>query len=440
MTWTTFHLEVTTPLFNGGPDLTGGAGASGGGDGSGGAADVAAGIRVPSIRGAMRFWFRALAGMALGPDLAKLAEAEARVFGDSEKSSAGHDGRWSSPVALRLPSPPAAVDESRPDWLGDDPDHSRWIVYLLGQGLGDVRGVARHSGRRPVTKPHVRHGTRFDLQMRFAGSERASEEVAALAVAALWLTCAYGGVGARTRRGFGGLRITGAAGDLPEPWNHESVRTPDLGHYEQLASLFPNEPVGRSLLGLRALGHDVSSGSAWTDRPTFPVLHRTYTRAAASGGGSFGNAESVLAFAGEELRYFRARQDYPGAGYHPKIKTPEWETAIRGAGNRFPLGALGLPVVYKGRQEVHADRGNEKLRRASPLWLRPVGAGRNWRLLSFAFQGRFLPTDADPDLGVHLWRDSQRDKALTVDDSDVVDRTNDWIKTLHDGGTFVRPD
>jgi CRISPR-associated protein Cmr1 len=73
MAWTTIHLEVTTPLFNGGAEHKD--------EELQGAERRDSELRVPSLRGAMRFWFRALAGMALGPDLDALARAEAAVFG-----------------------------------------------------------------------------------------------------------------------------------------------------------------------------------------------------------------------------------------------------------------------------------------------------------------------------------------------------------------------
>jgi CRISPR/Cas system CMR-associated protein Cmr1 (group 7 of RAMP superfamily) len=47
MTWTTLTLQVTTPLFNGGADPDGSAGFR---------PEREAGVRVASIRGAMRFW------------------------------------------------------------------------------------------------------------------------------------------------------------------------------------------------------------------------------------------------------------------------------------------------------------------------------------------------------------------------------------------------
>jgi hypothetical protein len=74
---------------------------------------------------------------------------------------------------------------------------------------------------------------------------------------------------------------------------------------------------------------------------------------------------------------------------------------VRGdLGRRRPLllGALGLPVNYKDGYVVNAEHRNEKLRRASPLWLRPVGGATGWRLFSFAFLGDFLPGPDAPSV------------------------------------------
>jgi len=422
-------MEVTTPLFNGGadPEHTGE-------------------VRVPSLRGALRFWFRALVGLGVGPDLRALARTEAAVFGDTNAASA---------VAIRIPNPPAAQPEGRPEWI--QLAGGRWVVYLLGQGLGDVRafsgprpatrrGPGRGPGlpaeRVPVRRPFVPAGERFDLQLRLTGNEHA----AALVVASLWLLCAYGGLGARSRRGFGGLRILDIDGHLPAHWDNAALRTPALDHYEQLTRLFPNEAVGRSLAGLGSIptlgGLALDTQSAWSDRlPTYPVLHRTHTKAGTSGGETFRSWAEVLSYAGEQLRHFRASEPYPAANYHPKIKTPEWAAVVTGAGSHFRLGALGLPVGYKAPYVVNADRGAgpraEPLRRASPLWLRPVGSGQHWRLLSYAFRGAFLPTDDDPGLGVHVWRDGRQQKAVTVADTDVTQLTDRWIDTLARDGTFI---
>lgn len=99
MTWTTLTFRVTTPLFNGGADPDGSAGFRSGAED---------GIRVASIRGAMRFWFRALAGTVAGLDLDLLAGLEREVFGDAGNSS---------PVHMRIPAQPRIEHTKAPDFL-----------------------------------------------------------------------------------------------------------------------------------------------------------------------------------------------------------------------------------------------------------------------------------------------------------------------------------
>lgn len=416
MRWTTLHLEVTTPLFNGGVHPTRDD-APIGVDGTG--------VRVPSLRGAMRFWFRALAGLAVGPDLGVLAAMERKVFGGTDAVS---------PVKLRIPVQPAVSPPGRPYFLQEA---GRWVGYLLGQGLAPVRDGAPY-----VSRPYVVPGESFELQLRF--TDRQEEEAAALAVASLWLLCAYGGLGARTRRGFGGLRILDASGPLPAPWDRVSIRTPGLEQYEQLTRLWPQGAVAACMPHLKALSsHGLDPRGAWSGTlPTYPVLSRTHTIAGVSGGEAFDRWDEVLVHAGKQLRWFRASRDHPEVRYRPKIKTPEWTEVITGPSDHFGLGALGLPVVYKDRRTVNADHGRgvdaEPLRRASPLWLRPVGERRTWRLLSFAFLGEFLPTEGLDAVAVHVWNGGRQGKQVTVTHDDIVKRATEWITTMRQDGTFVR--
>ena len=61
--------EVVTPLFCAGAD------------------QQRPEIRPPSIRGAMRFWWRALHGAAVGNDIKALQQQESAVFGATEQAS-----------------------------------------------------------------------------------------------------------------------------------------------------------------------------------------------------------------------------------------------------------------------------------------------------------------------------------------------------------------
>lgn len=420
MSWTMLRLKVTTPLFN---DSTQGN----------------AGIWVPSLRGAMRFWFRAMAGVGVGPNLDGLAKLESRVFGNTE---------CPSPVMMRVPRQPQVSREKTPTWCNSSAQ-GKWIGYLMGQGLSTLKKNERT--RRfecLLNRPYVAPGQEFDLMFRFGATDRECgggdrETTGALALASLWLLCAYGGLGSRTRRGFGGLRVVSARGWLPGPWTEESIRSPALAYYQHHKTLAPGDDViGQCMRRLIRLAQacDVPFQSApWGDtRPTYPVLSKQHTRAGLTPT-SVASWEDVLRAAGENYRHFRADTPYPEARYRPKIKTPEWADVVvpNATGTHFALGALGLPVGYRKPYVVHADRGGPTdavtLRRASPLWLRPVGDASQWRLFSFAFQGQFLPAD---DVGVHVWANGRQGKAVTVADEDVPMLTDQWIKKMTAGGRF----
>jgi hypothetical protein len=459
MAWTTLTLQVTTPLFNGGADPAG--------TGKIRPAQEA-GVRVASIRGAMRFWFRALAGYLTGPDLNLLASLERRVFGGAadagraaggdQKADAGRQA-VASPLVMRIPDQPPVVPESGPhEFLPPVTmpirdrrrDPSRWLLYLMGQGLADM-------GKCVILRPYVDVGEKFKLKIGFRHHDGITAEhqaaIETLAFASLWLTCTYGGIGARTRRGFGGVRIVGVQGPLPGPWQDaEAMLTPDLGYYIQIGDdktsgfLWPDDDVLASCLQSISVlddGREFDPLTAWGGgAPSFPVLSQTHTRAAISDR-IFGNWAETLIYFGEQWRYFRGNKQNanPEAQYEPLIETQEWVDVVHRGYDRFPLGALGLPVVYKGKYVVNVDRGNGSegpLRRASPLWLRPVGEDNEWLLLSFAFWGEFLPGPDAP--GIHLWHDRSQGRQLRVDTADVRHLSEQWIGAMARDGSFSESD
>jgi hypothetical protein len=442
MTWTTLTLQVTTPLFNGGADPDGGAGFRPGGE---------AGVRAASIRGVMRFWFRALAGTVAGPDFALLAALERRVFGGITGERGADEAASSSPLILRLPDPPPSSLDA-PFLQGQN---GRWIGYLLGLGLmKPERGVVR------LLRPYVRPGEAFELKVGFRHDRRASageqQAVEALAFASFWLACAYGGLGARTRRGFGGLRITGASGDLPRPWSPKWLQTPELGFYKSSQRVWPWPPgvFGIFEQHLRELLRQERGAPAgadrWVEPPPYPVLSENYSSAALVPT-QFKSWTEALGYGGRQLRLFRAnRPADQSRRRQARVKTAEWDDVINGDSADFPLGALGLPVGYQdkltGRKFMvnavtprGADR--EELRRASPLWLRPVGAGNTWQLYTFAFRTGFLPGHESarvyllPD--AQAIRDGWHDDELSVDQDDVERVTEQWMRTMRAGGDFT---
>jgi hypothetical protein len=444
MPWTTLNMQVTTPLFNGGADPT---------DESGLRSANEPGLRVASIRGAMRFWFRALAGAFTGPDLALLAAMERRVFGGIS-GKAGDEAAMPSPLVLRLPDPPKPDRSTlKPAFLKDG--KARGIVYLLGLGLMEMKDTKPQLTRYCVLPDP---GHTFKLMVRFQHDRRATDDVQraveALAYASLWLACTYGGFGARTRRGFGGVRILSGEGDLPVPW--KSIKTYGVNFYEKSTDVWPQSHVTHLLPHLRALAAAERRElpeipHAWTEPPPFPVLSQRFAPATL-GTGKFESWETALNYAGLQLRNFRANNERQSKNGRSNWNTAEWEEfRYDDASERFPLGALGLPVVFHDKDKDYSVTVNAvdqttddhaQLRRASPLWLRPVGDNPVWRLYSYAFQGRFLPDDSEvqvrllPDAGA--MQDDWTERDLTVDADDVLSLTNQWITTMRAGGDFRR--
>jgi CRISPR type III-B/RAMP module RAMP protein Cmr1 len=423
MTWTTLTLEVTTPLFNGGADPDGSAGFR---------PDDEAGVRVASIRGAMRFWFRALAGTVAGPDLRLLAGLERQVFGDAGNPS---------PLQIRIPQQPRIERTDAPEFLAGE--MGKWIGYLLGPGMIKY-DKATHRFR--LTRRYIGAGQKFDVKLRFP-----RDDIAVLALGALRLCCMYGGFGARTRRGFGGVRIVEVHGPLADPWTENSLKGRGLADFAGVRSLQPTGELARCrevLMDIRgqALAELESPASAqqefdddWSGPPPYPVLSPARSVVGLSGGEPFENWENTLWHAGEQLRRFRASEKNRTAEYDPKIETPEWKEVVHGTSDHFKVGALGLPVVYKDGYVVNVDRRSgrdaEKLRRASPLWLRAVETGGDWRLLSFAFLGQFLPGPDAPH--VHLWQKTDQGKSLQVTDDDIQQLAGQWISELRADRSFI---
>lgn len=370
MSWTTLTLQVRTPLF-GGDDP---------------ARDDGTPVRVPSIRGALRFWFRAVAAGHGVPDGAELWKAEEAVFGSTGTPSA---------IRLRvLPEQPTASGRrSRPDWAISEERARRHgfdgAQYLLGQGLWDYQTGLR----RGFVKP----GLEFDLDVRFGRDEH----VNARFMLALWAWLTYGGLGARTRRGFGQLVCTAVRGELPCGWTHADLLPPtDADSWAALGDCaLPGSLPGRDALGWGTLLPAPPPTGA--PLPEFPTLTPRWWAGSVleRRAGSLGEA---LHRAGLRWRWFRAAQDQDDRRKPTQhTRSPEWTNVIHGVDDRYPIAAFGLPVGYFSsasgfKATVTPELAGTPLRRASPVWLRPVLLqGGRWGVFTHLFYARLLPEGAE---------------------------------------------
>jgi len=158
----TATYRVVTPMFLGGAEPT-----------------MEAELRVPSFKGALRFWWRAIMWSEV-QDVVKLREWEAGLFGSSEKGQ--------SKLLMYLQVPVASNQKVIEKW-----PPSSWQRYT-GYGLRD-KGERRFI---PVGQELV-----VKLNLRRCDSMEFSQMLAALKLLGL-----VGGLGSRSRKGWGSVTLS----------------------------------------------------------------------------------------------------------------------------------------------------------------------------------------------------------------------------------------
>lgn len=220
------RIKVITPIIGGGSEA--------------GTSSTIDPIRAASIRGALRFWWRATVDCH-GISAAGLCEEERALFGGTGSGDLGVPSRVKVSVKIENPGQFGPAGK-HPDRRGKDgkprppsalahfncgPAYALWTL----QQPDSVRNQSQYLGRACPTKS-VRTGVSFSLCVTFP-AEHESEIVTALRA---WI--AFGGYGARTRRGLGSLelledlRLSGGASvntrTFPRCWTLNEIRT-DLG-------------------------------------------------------------------------------------------------------------------------------------------------------------------------------------------------------------------
>ncbi len=140
-------------------------------------------IRLPSFKGVLRFWWRALAWSRLHGDLKKIQHEEDKLFG-----SAGPKGGQSRLIILPFQG------NARNSGIGHNlslDQGARYLAYGLLETQMDKR------------RAYLDGGFNFTAQMRVRDCDAQTMDLQD-ALIALGL---FGGMGARSRRGFGSLSL-----------------------------------------------------------------------------------------------------------------------------------------------------------------------------------------------------------------------------------------
>lgn len=391
----TLQLEFVTPCFLGGADRT-----------------SAPEWRGQSIRGQLRWWYRAVAGAASSAKLDEVKSAEGRLFGVTDRRSplrlapAGAPGFWPAksrwPLDLETfrvsaqeiadangaPADPATLQRLRinnPQGRERPTDPLQFLGYgcIEYQG-GDRRGLY-------LSRPCFAPGQRASLELSWPepSTGRVPDASWQDLGRALWAWIHLGGIGSRTRNGFGSVACVGVEGDLPGGDLGLGL-TPDLKHFQadaaQLLDYGCGRPQGdwthlssgsRILVGKR---HFRTWAGAMRALGTWVLYYRRrYGMPSDPGRGD--------SFTYGDRDYVWAQQ--AGAGEQPPVALPD-------------KAGFGLPLLFD-RQAASVtwtptgdDSDREDRRRASPVLLHVARLGEETYLPVVTYlPARLVPEGAE---------------------------------------------
>ena len=305
----TAKCELITPMYGGGVTA--------------GEVDRAMPIRASALRGQLRFWWRLL--NKGGHSSEDLFRAERDLWG-----GIGREGPKASMVGVRVACDPADMHLKRKSELTGFPG------YALILDAGDD----------PIL---LQQGHSFDVVISF--DDQLGDKQRQQVVECLRWWASFGGVGARTRRGLGAVRVRSDDAALQPVTSEET----------------------KKLGGWLVIGRLINEQQAWAD------------------------AVGVLQSFRQGVGVGRARGSKgPGHSNWPEADAirslPKKGRAASTAGGSafFPRAAFGLPIVFqfKGESKLNDTlEGEDHERMASPLILRPYFDGSGFHAMALLLPG-----------------------------------------------------
>lgn len=298
-------------------------------------------IRVPSIRGQLRFWWRA-ANPRGCRTVKELYQAETEVFG-----------------GLKWKDPKDGKQKTR---------RSAWLIHVVKQPAAPSRLEVFKQGMAAITyaafplrgsaRDNPVHGTLHDFgsktfELQFVYPTTVQADVRA----ALWAWSTFGGLGGRTRRGFGAIadmskQVT--IEDLDSGWRAHvtgvEVEWPHLPPFDQRRLACPPASDGMSALKtLLKKFKDLRQGVG---------LGRNQGQERLEGRSFWPEPDAIRKLTGRAAKNHEKRMTEVDA---------------------FPRAAFGMPIIFHFKDQNQADPKDTTLqpaeedvdRFASPLLLRP---------------------------------------------------------------------
>ncbi len=345
----TRHYKVITPLWGGGVEPN--------------TKDPVKLIRGSEIRGNLRFWWRALRGNQRGPKLSDMRELENSIWGSTENPS---------PVSISV-NVEGIITEIPPEYyrgerinIGHYRSRDSYVTFPLRK-----------------TDSMLWEGVKFDLTVKYP------IDIGVEVEAALWAWETFGGIGARTRRGFGAIECVNI-----ECTNTASKKFIKLSFEEKLAEIKSRISDNSFPPGVSHLSKDMQ----------FKLIDNTNNH-------PMGAMEALRDLVKEYRRFRQSRNDENRSEWpEPDIirrntkgywrHKPEHKVVAK-----MPRAVFGLPIVFEFKRYDHGRQDPEKTtlqgkgeidRMASPLILRPIALA-NGNYAGLALQLNWTPINtADP--------------------------------------------
>ena len=335
------EYQLITPLFGGGVIPA--------------EADPVTVVRGTEVRGHLRFWWRATQGGRFEGDLAKMKKAEDDLWGAAVSEKVRGPSRVQ--VAVEVTKQGKAVSQSK---------QPKYVAFPLVETNGSVREDVHFKLELTlVADPEDKEGKKNPARW---------DEVQA----ALWAWETFGGIGARTRRGFGALQCLKIdTQDVSPPQSKKQV--------DQLIT--------------EGLTKYVSAGQWPADMPHLErnALYRTIYNP--------GGPTSVWGKLVEKLKEFRQNRDGNQGYGHSRWPEPDAIRALKGRPPRrprqvitkFPRAHFGLPIIFHMPHDNGLEdftlQGDGHDRLASPLLLRPIACANGAVGVALILKTPPLPRD-----------------------------------------------
>lgn len=348
--------KVITPLYGGGEETQ--------------KPDSVTTVRASEVRGHLRFWWRATRGGQFGGELKKMRDAEEEIWGSSGEK--GKPGPSSVIVAITTANlgvidRPFEVIAGR---TGGPQVRARSVSKVHSYAAFPLQPEQKDARIGMETKP-VYLDTTFTLEVRY--KKEAKQDVDA----ALWSWEQFGGIGARTRRGFGALQCLSINDSIVIPPTVNSVKEYLIKNLENYVVKSGEWPKGVPHLGVNLerliiIDKRIDSISTWSEMiealKKFRQLRRDSDRKG-QGRSYWPEPEKIRKITGQRLPK------------HQPIPTKS---------ENFPRAKFGLPIIFHfkdlnrrypldpnfdPRDTTLQGANNDRL--ASPLILRPLVCSNN---------------------------------------------------------------